>query len=144
VATVAFNTQVIEEFRANEGRVGGVCEGEDLLLLHHVGAKSGERYVNPLAFHEDDGRWVIFASKAGAPTNPAWYWNLKAEPNVSIEVGTDRVDVFATEATGEERDRLFTAQKVHAPQFADYEKKTERIIPVIVLTPRHPNPRRDA
>ncbi len=72
MASLAFNTQVIEEFRANEGRVGGICEGEDLLLLHHVGAKSGERHVNPLAFHEDDGRWVIFASKAGAPTNPAW------------------------------------------------------------------------
>ncbi len=131
---VDFNAQVIEEFRANGGKAGDMFEGAALLLLHNTGAKSGEKYVTPLVYMEDGERWVIFASKAGAPNNPGWYWNLKAEPNVSIEVGTDKFDVLATEATGEERDSLFERQKVEAPQFAGYEQKTERTIPVIVLS----------
>src|SRR5215472_8597499 len=102
-----FNAKIIEEFHANEGRVGGMFEGVPLLLLHHTGAKSGIRRVNPLAYQADDGRYVIFASKGGAPTNPDWYHNLRAQPNVTIEVGTDTIDVAASEASGEERDRLF-------------------------------------
>jgi deazaflavin-dependent oxidoreductase (nitroreductase family) len=130
-----FNAKIIEEFHANEGRVGGMFEGSTLLLLHHVGAKSGKDRVNPLAYNRDGDRYVIFASKAGAPTNPDWYHNLKAHPNVSIEVGTDTIDVAAAEATGEERDRLFSAQVERSPGFAEYQAKTDRVIPVIVLTP---------
>jgi deazaflavin-dependent oxidoreductase (nitroreductase family) len=126
-----FNAQVIEEFRANGGRVGG----GSLLLLHHTGAKSGETRINPLAYLSDNGRYVVFASRGGAPKNPAWYHNLKAHPNVSIEVGTDTIDVVASEATGEERERLYRTQAERVPEFAEYEKRTERVIPVIVLTP---------
>jgi deazaflavin-dependent oxidoreductase (nitroreductase family) len=131
-----FNAQIIEEFHANEGRVGGTFEGMPLLLLHHTGAKSGRSRVNPLAYQSDDGRYVVFASKGGAPTNPGWYHNLKAHPDTTIEVGTDTIDVVASEATGEERERLFRTQAERVPQFGDYEKRTDRVIPVIVLTPR--------
>lgn len=130
-----FNAQIIDEFHANAGRVGGMFEGVPLLLLHHTGAKSGRSRVNPLAYQGDDGRYVVFASKGGAPTNPDWFHNLKAHPNVTIEVGTDTIDAVASEAVGEERDRLFRTQAERVPQFADYEKQTDRVIPVIVLTP---------
>jgi deazaflavin-dependent oxidoreductase (nitroreductase family) len=131
-----FNAKIIAEFHANEGRVGGMFEGLPLLLLHHTGAKSGKHRINPLAYQADDGRYVIFASKAGAPTNPDWYHNLKTHPSVAIEVGTDTVDVLASEATGEERERLFRTQAARVPQFADYEAKAgPRVIPVMVLTP---------
>jgi deazaflavin-dependent oxidoreductase (nitroreductase family) len=131
-----FNTKVIDEFRANEGRVGGPFEGLSILLLHHTGAKSGERRINPLAYRRDDGRYVIFASKGGSPTHPAWYHNLKAHPETTIEAGTETIDVTAGEASGEERERLFRAQAGDVPQFGEYERRTERVIPVIVLTPR--------
>jgi deazaflavin-dependent oxidoreductase (nitroreductase family) len=131
-----FNANIIEEFHANEGRVGGMFEGVPLLLLHHTGAKSGKSRVNPLAYQADDGRYVIFASKGGAPTHPDWYHNLRAQPDVTIEVGTDTIDVVASEASGEERERLFRTQAERVPQFGDYEQKTDRVIPVIVLTPR--------
>jgi deazaflavin-dependent oxidoreductase (nitroreductase family) len=130
-----FNTKVIDEFRANDGRVGGPFEGLSILLLHHTGAKSGERRINPLAYRRDDGRYVIFASKGGSPTHPAWYHNLKAFPETTIEVGTETIDVTAGEASGEERERLFRAQAGDVPQFGEYERRTERVIPVIVLTP---------
>lgn len=130
-----FNAQIIKEFRANEGRVAGPFDGTTLLLLHHIGAKSGASRVNPLAYMADGGRYVIFASKAGAPTNPDWYHNLKAHPDARIEVGTETIDVVASEAAGEERERLFRAQAERSPQFADYQRKTARAIPVIVLTP---------
>jgi deazaflavin-dependent oxidoreductase (nitroreductase family) len=130
-----FNAQIIEEFHANGGRVGGMFEGGTLLLLHHTGAKSGTSRINPLGYLSDQGRYVIFASKAGAPTNPDWYHNLKAHPNVTIEVGTDTIEVVASEATGDERDRLYRTQAERVPQFAEYEKQTDRVIPVIVLTP---------
>ena len=130
-----FNDQIIEEFRANEGRVGGTFEGSPLLLLHHTGAKSGKSRINPLGYLSDGGRYVVFASKGGAPTNPDWYHNLKAHPNVTIEVGTDTIDVVASEATGEERERLYRTKAESVPQLAEYEKQTERVIPVIVLTP---------
>jgi deazaflavin-dependent oxidoreductase (nitroreductase family) len=131
-----FNAKIIDEFHANEGRVGGMFEGMPLLLLHHTGARSGKSRINPLAYHSDNGRYVIFASKAGAPTNPDWYHNLKANPRVKIEVGTETIDVTASEATGAERERLYGAQTERIPQFAEYEQKAAgRIIPVIVLTP---------
>ena len=130
-----FNAQIIEEFRANEGRVGGIFEGSTLLLLHHVGARSGKDRINPLAYNRDGDRYVVFASKAGAPTNPDWYHNLKANPNVTIEVGTDTITAVAGEATGDERERLFAAQAERSPQFAEYQRKTDRVIPVMVLTP---------
>jgi deazaflavin-dependent oxidoreductase (nitroreductase family) len=130
-----FNAQIIEEFRTNEGRVGGMFDGLPLLLLHHTGAKSGKSRVNPLAYQSDGGRYVVFASKAGAPTNPDWYHNLKAQPKVAIEVGADTIDVIASEATGEERERLYRTQAERIPQFAEYEQKAKRVIPVIVLTP---------
>lgn len=131
-----FNAGVIEEFRANGGKAGGIFEGKPLLLLHNVGAKSGTRHVTPLVYLDDDGRHVIFASKGGAPNNPGWFHNLKAEPNVSIEVGSDTLDVVAEEATGAERDRLYSVQEEQQPQFAEYAQKTDRKIPVIVLSPR--------
>lgn len=131
-----FNTQIIDEFHANEGRVGGTFEGTPLLLLHHTGAKSGKSRINPLAYQADAGRYVVFASKGGAPTDPGWYHNLKAHPDTTIEVGTDTIDVVAGEATGQERDRLFRTQAERSPVFADYEKRAGRIIPVMVLTPR--------
>jgi deazaflavin-dependent oxidoreductase (nitroreductase family) len=130
-----FNAQIIEEFHANEGRVGGMFEGSTLLLLHHTGAKSGRSRTNPLGYLNDQGRYVVFASKAGAPTNPDWYHNLKAHPNVTIEVGSDTIEVVANDAIGEERDRLYRTQAERVPQFAEYEKQTDRVIPVIVLTP---------
>jgi deazaflavin-dependent oxidoreductase (nitroreductase family) len=131
-----FNAKVIEEFHANAGQVGGPFEGMPLLLLHHVGARSGKSRINPLAYQADGERYVIFASKAGAPTNPDWYHNLKAQPNVKIEVGAETIDVIASEAAGEERERLFRTQSERVPQFAEYEQGTDRVIPVIVLTPK--------
>ena len=131
-----FNAQIIEEFRANAGRVGGPFEGTTLLLLHHTGAKSGTERINPLAYLKDGERYVVFASKAGAPTNPAWYHNLKAHPDTEIEVGGRTLAVHAREAHGEERDRLYAQQVAVAPQFAEYQQKTSRRIPVIVLQPR--------
>lgn len=130
-----FNADVIAEFRANEGHVGGMYERMPLLLLHHIGAKSGQSRINPVAYFEDDGRYVVIASKGGAPSHPAWYHNLKANPHASIEVGTKQLDVTASEATGEERDRLYHAQAQRFPQFSEYEQKTDRKIPVMVLTP---------
>jgi deazaflavin-dependent oxidoreductase (nitroreductase family) len=130
------NAKIIAEFRANAGHVGGMFEGMPLLLLHHIGARSGKERINPLAYLRDGDRYVIFASKAGAPNNPDWYHNLKAHPEVTIEVGTDTVPVTAAEAGGEERERLFQAQVERTPTFGDYQAKTERPIPVITLTPR--------
>jgi deazaflavin-dependent oxidoreductase (nitroreductase family) len=131
-----FNARIIDEFRANHGRVGGQFEGAPLLLLHHTGAKSGAERINPLAYLADGERYVIFASKAGAPTNPDWYHNLRAHPQVKVEVGAETIDVTASEAVGGERDRLFGRQTAAMPQFAAYAQRTERPIPVIVLTPR--------
>jgi deazaflavin-dependent oxidoreductase (nitroreductase family) len=130
-----FNAKVIAEFRANQGRVGGMFDGMPILLLHHVGAKSGAERINPLAYQADDGRYVIFASKGGAPENPAWYHNLKAHPDVTIEVGSQTLSARASEAAGEERERLYRTQAERLPQFAEYENKTSRTIPVMVLTP---------
>lgn len=130
-----FNAKVIDEFRANGGRVGGMFAGMPILLVHHTGAKSGAERINPVAYLRDGERYAVFASKGGAPTNPAWYHNLKAHPDTTIEVGDRTLAVHASEATGEERDRLFRDQAERLPQFAEYEQKTSRTIPVLVLTP---------
>lgn len=129
-----WNRRIIEEFRANEGRVGGNFGGHTLLLLHHTGARTGTERVNPLACQVlDDDSWAIFASKGGAPTNPDWYRNLLAHPKASIEFGTETIDVVARVVTGEERTRIWNRQIEVMPGFAEYDRKTERDIPVIVL-----------
>lgn len=130
-----WNRGVIDEFRTNDGVVGGMFEGMSLLLLHHTGAKSGTERVNPLVYMRDGTNYVIFASKAGAPTSPDWYHNLRANPSTTIEVGVQSIPVTARVAEGDERERLFSAQKQAAPQFAEYEAKTDRVIPVVVLEP---------
>jgi deazaflavin-dependent oxidoreductase (nitroreductase family) len=131
-----FNAQIIEEFRANQGQVGGMFKDMPLLLLHHTGARTGQERTNPVAYYQDGDRYVIFASKAGAPTHPGWYHNLKAHPETRIEVGDEAFDVVASELDGEERERLFAAQAARSPQFAEYQRKTDRVIPVIALTRR--------
>jgi deazaflavin-dependent oxidoreductase (nitroreductase family) len=130
-----FNQQIIDEFRANGGEVGGPFEGASLLLLHHRGAKSGQERINPLVYLPDGERYLVFASKGGAPTHPAWYHNLLAHPEVTIEVGTETIKARAEEVKGEERDRLYAAQAARLPSFAEYEQKTDRVIPVVALTP---------
>jgi deazaflavin-dependent oxidoreductase (nitroreductase family) len=130
-----YNQRIIDEFRANGGKPPSWTGTSPLLLLHHRGAKSATERVNPVAYLDDDGRYVIFASKGGAPTNPAWYHNLKVHPDTTIEVGSDTVAVTAGEANGEQRERLFSAQAQRSPQFAEYQQKSDRVIPVLILTP---------
>ena len=130
-----WNTKIIEEFRANGGAVGGQFAGAPLLLLHTVGARSGQRRVNPMMYLKVDGGYAVFASKAGAPVNPDWYHNLRAHPQVTAEIGPETVELVARVADGEERERIWAAQKAAYPGFADYEQKTTRQIPVIVLEP---------
>ncbi len=131
-----FNTQMIDEFRANHGKLGGRFEGGTMLLLHHNGAKSGTERVNPLAYQPLDDGYAIFASKAGAPTNPDWYYNLKAHPDVIVEVGDDTIPVRARVAEGDERDSIWTKQIERVPGFGEYEQKSGRQIPVVILEPR--------
>lgn len=129
-----FNKQIVAEFRANEGKVGGMFEGKNVLLLTTIGAKSGEERLSPLAYTRDGDRYVIAASMGGAPKNPAWYHNLIANPKVTVEVGTEKFEATATViADRAERDRLYAGMIAHAEGFADYEKKTDRLIPVVVL-----------
>lgn len=130
-----WNRKIIDEFRANEGKVGGPFEGAPLLLLHTVGAKTGLPRVNPMMYQQVPGGYAVFASKGGAPTNPDWYHNVLAHPRVHAEIGTRTVDLVARVTEGEERERIWTAQKAGAPGFADYERATSRQIPVIVLEP---------
>jgi deazaflavin-dependent oxidoreductase (nitroreductase family) len=128
-----FNQQIIDEFRANEGKVGGPFTGSQLLLLHTTGAKSGQERIAPLAYQRDGEHLAVFASKAGAPTNPDWFHNLVANPEVTVEVGTEQFAARARVAEGEEHDRIWEAQKRAVTHFVEYEKKTDRKIPVIVL-----------
>jgi deazaflavin-dependent oxidoreductase (nitroreductase family) len=130
-----YNAKLIDEFRDNEGRVGGIWEGTPLLLLHHAGARLGVSRVNPVGYLADESRYVIFASNGGAPRNPAWYHNLRAKPRTRIEVGRKLIEVVAEEATGEERERLFRRASERFPDLAKHARKTDRDIPVIVLTP---------
>jgi len=137
---MSWNANIIEEFRKNEGRVGGGFTGATLLLLHTIGRRTGTERVNPLAYLPDDGRWVVFGSKGGALTDPDWVRNLEANPDVTIEVGTDTIPVRATKILREEpeRNELYTRQVARMPGFGDYEEKTKgiRTIPVIVLERR--------
>jgi deazaflavin-dependent oxidoreductase (nitroreductase family) len=130
-----FNGQIIREFRANGGKVGGPFEGASLLLLHTTGARSGAERVNPVVYGRAGGDYTVFASKGGAPTNPDWYHNLVAHPDVTAEIGTETLRLTARVASGEERDQIWTKWKTDNPGFAEYEQKTTRQIPVVILTP---------
>lgn len=133
----AWNKTIIDEFRGNAGKVGGTFAGATVLLLHTTGAKSGAERTNPLVYLPDGDRWVVIASKGGAPKNPDWYHNIVAQKDMTIEVGTESVDVEAEEVTGPERDALYARQVARFASFGDYEKATARKIPVIRLTRRN-------
>ena len=131
-----WNKQIIEEFRTNGGKVGGHFENMTLLLLHTTGAKSGLPRINPAACMKDGEQYVIIASKGGAPSNPDWYYNLVANPEVEVEVGTERFQAKATVVEEPERTALYNKMAAKYPGFAEYEQKTSRVIPVVTLTPR--------
>ena len=128
-----WNRRIMEEFHANGGKVGGPFEGVPLLLLTTTGARSGKRRTSPVGYMPDGDRLIIFATRGGLPTNPDWYYNLVAHPEVTVEVGTQTFDVTAVVITGEERDQLYARQVERAPVFAEYQAKTTRKIPVIAL-----------
>jgi deazaflavin-dependent oxidoreductase (nitroreductase family) len=130
------NMLIINEFRANAGRVGGPFEGKTLLLLHTIGARTGLERVNPAAYVRDGDRLVIIASKGGAPTNPGWYYNLLAHPLVTVEVGTEQFQVRAAVALEPERSRLYDLMVTMMPAFAEYQRRTTRVIPVVILVPQ--------
>ena len=130
-----WNKKVIEEFRTNEGRVGGNFEGKTLLLLHTMGAKSQQERINPVACIKDGDRLAVIASKGGAPTHPDWYYNIVANPQVTVEVGAENFQAFASVAEEPERTRLYNQMVEVMPGFDDYRRNTTRVIPVIVLTP---------
>lgn len=132
------NARVIEEFRANGGKVGGSFEGSPLLLLHHTGARSGRDRVTPLMYLQVDGGYTVFATKGGAPAHPDWYYNLIAHPGAEIEIGDggdaiERKRVTARVLQGEERDKAWEQQKQQFPEFAGYEERTDRVIPAVFL-----------
>jgi deazaflavin-dependent oxidoreductase (nitroreductase family) len=130
-----FNQRNIEEFRANHGRLGGNFEGAPVLLLHSIGARSGAERVSPMMYLADGDRYLVFASAAGADKNPAWYWNLVANPTATIEVDDRQLTVHAVELTGAERDEKYALQAERYPGFAEYQRKTSRTIPVLALIP---------
>jgi deazaflavin-dependent oxidoreductase (nitroreductase family) len=130
------NRQVIEEFRANGGKVGGIWEGTPLLLLTTIGAKSGERRITPMGYLPDGDRLIVIASNGGAPTHPDWYHNLVAHPEVTVEAGTETCDAIAVVTEDSERDRLWTKAVEWYPSLAEYQAKTTRQIPVIALSRR--------
>jgi len=132
-----FDAELIEQFRANRGRLdSGPFAGRTLLLLTTTGAKTGRSLTKPLAFSRDGERYVVIASKAGMPTNPAWYHNLVANPRVTVEVGPERFEAQASVAEGAERERLYAQQAAALPVFAEYQRRTTRQIPVVVLERR--------
>jgi len=133
---MSWNAGIIDEFRKNHGKVGGNFEGAPLLLIHHTGARTGRHRVNPVMYLKDGDRYLIFASKGGADRNPDWYHNLRAHPDIHIEVGDDTIDVRVEEIKGAERDRFYAEQASLYPQFGEYQRKTKRIIPVLALAPR--------
>lgn len=130
-----YNEKIIEEFRANSGKVGGPFEGAPLLLLHTTGAKSASERINPMMYKPGDGRVLVFASAAGADNHPAWYHNLMANPEVVVEVGTETYAAIATPLADPERGEIYDAQAELYPGFAEYKAKTSRVIPVVALTP---------
>ncbi|MSP22623.1 MAG: nitroreductase family deazaflavin-dependent oxidoreductase [Dehalococcoidia bacterium] len=127
------NRAVIEEFRANGGKAGGVWEGRPLVLLTTTGAKTGRQHTTPLMSRTEGDRLFVFASKGGAPESPAWYHNLVANPTVTVEVGAGRFEARAVVLDGPERDRVYAAQATNFPQFGEYQTRTTRQIPVIAL-----------
>ncbi len=129
-----FNQQVIEEFRANEGKVGGYFESQTVLLLHTTGAKSGLARINPVVTVKDGDRYVIVASKGGAPKHPDWYHNVVASSEVSVEVGIEQFDAIATITEEPERTELYSQMEATNPAFTEYKSKTDRVIPVITLS----------
>lgn len=132
-----FNQKIIDEFRNNGGAVGGPFEGAPMLLLHSSGRRSGEERVTPVVYQKVGQAWAVFASFAGAPVHPAWYHNLMAQPDTTIEIGTDTVAVRARDAEGDERTRIWEQQKAAMPGFAEYEEKAgDREIPVVILEAR--------
>jgi len=130
-----WNAKIIAEFRANGGKVGGSFEGAPLLLLHTTGAKTGQERINPVMYRKIDAGYAVFASKAGAPTNPDWYHNLVANPHVRAEIGSATMALSARVADNAEREPIWTAQKADYPGFAEYEQGTTRQIPVVILEP---------
>jgi deazaflavin-dependent oxidoreductase (nitroreductase family) len=128
-----WNAQIIEEFRANQGRVGGQFEGAPVLLLHTTGARSGIERVNPMMYLEEGGRIFVFASKAGADTNPDWFHNLVANPTVTVEIGSETIQATAAPLEPDERERVYAIQAAAYPGFAEYQEATERVIPVVEL-----------
>jgi deazaflavin-dependent oxidoreductase (nitroreductase family) len=128
-----WNTKVIEEFRANAGKVGGRFTDATMVLITTTGARTGKQRINPLVYLPDGERVVVFASKGGAPTNPDWFHNLRANPLVTVEVGTDKYEARAVILEGEERERLYAEQVKRFPAFGDYQVNTPRKIPVIAL-----------
>lgn len=127
------NAEVIDEYRANDGKVGGMFAGESLVLLHHIGARSGVERVSPVACFTEGGRMFVFASKAGLAENPAWYHNLVAHPETTIELGSQTIQVRAVVITGDERDEIFAKNAAVRPQFAEYQANVDRLIPVIEI-----------
>lgn len=127
------NEKLVREFRANGGKVTGIFAGMPLLLLTTIGARSGQARTTPLVYTKDGERFVIIASKGGAPTHPGWYHNLVANPSATVEIGTEQFEVSVSVAKGEERDSLFDAQAAQIPVFADYQRTTNRLIPVLTL-----------
>jgi deazaflavin-dependent oxidoreductase (nitroreductase family) len=134
-----WNEEVIAEFRASGGKVGGQFEGAPMLLLHSLGARTGLERLNPMMYLPDGDRMIVIASKAGSPGNPDWYHNLKAHPDVTVEVGTETVEVTAVELEGDERDRLFAEQARRYPGFRIFQDRTERVIPVLALVRQEPS-----
>lgn len=132
-ATNARNATIIAEFRANKGKVGGPFEGSPVLLLHTTGARTRARRIDPMMFLSEEDRIYVFASKAGADTNPDWFHNLIAEPHVTVEIGTEKFKATANPISGEERERIYAVQANRYPGFAEYQAKTTRIIPVVEL-----------
>ncbi len=131
-----FNQGVISEFRANDGIVSGAFAGAPMILVNHHGARSGKEYTAPLVYTRDGDNYIVIASKGGAPDDPQWFRNLVANPDVTVEVGTETIPVRARVAEGDERARLFRAQADAMPNFDEYAKATSREIPVVVLEPR--------
>ncbi len=131
-----WNKAIIDEFHANKGKVGGPFEGFNLLLLHTIGAKSGLERINPVMYFMDGDRYVIIASKGGADTNPDWYYNLLANPEISIEVDTKQFPVVATVTSEPERTKLYEKMESISHGFTEYKHKTSRIIPVLTLRPK--------
>lgn len=129
-----FNKQIIEEFRTNDGKVGGYFANNTLLLLHTTGAKSGQEHVNPLVTFEDGDRLVVVASKGGAPSHPDWYYNLLANPIVTVEYGTEKFQAQATVASEPERTELYEKMESKMASFTEYKEKAGRVIPVVTLS----------